>query len=113
MRRRGPRAGKRDANQTEIVGKLRQLGASVLDLSSVGLGCPDLCVGFRGHDFWIELKAPGGRLLPGQVQWAALWRGSKVHVVRSFDEALTALGVERTCFDPVADDVPTIWPKAK
>ena len=51
------RAAKIDANQTEIVKALRQVGASVQSLASTGKGCPDLLVGFRGVNWLLEVKA--------------------------------------------------------
>ena len=50
------RAAKIDANQTEIVKALRQVGASVQSLASTGKGCPDLLVGFRGVNWLLEIK---------------------------------------------------------
>ena len=50
------RAAKVDANQTEIVKALRQVGASVQSLAATGKGCPDLLVGIRGLNFLIEVK---------------------------------------------------------
>ena len=45
------RAAKIDSNHAEIVAALRGIGAYVMSLASVGGGCPDLLVGFRGHTF--------------------------------------------------------------
>jgi hypothetical protein len=50
------RAAKVDANQTEIVQALRQIGAVVQSLAAVGNGCPDLLVGYRNRLFLLELK---------------------------------------------------------
>jgi len=50
------RAAKTDRNQAEIVRALRQAGASVLCLHGVGQGCPDLAVGFRGKNYFLEIK---------------------------------------------------------
>ena len=41
MRKRG----RTDGNQSEIVKALRKLGYSVLVMSSMGGGAPDICVG--------------------------------------------------------------------
>ena len=91
------RAAKVDRNQAEIVGKLRDVGASVQPLHSVGKGCPDLLVGFRGQCFALEVKdgklPPSDRkLTPAQVEWHGAWRGH-VAVVLNADEALAAIGV--------------------
>ena len=53
MRRRG----RVDNNQKEIVEALRKIGASVQILSSVGSGCPDILVGFRGNNYLFEIKS--------------------------------------------------------
>jgi hypothetical protein len=43
---------------------LRQAGASVLCLHGVGQGCPDLAVGFRGRNYFLEIK--DGNLPPSK-----------------------------------------------
>ena len=95
-----------DDNQADIVAAWRDAGASVLLLHSVGKGCPDTLVGFRGDDFLVEIigtaklkryKKNGG-LADNQVEWHRDWRGSKVYVVKSVTEALAVLGIE-----PVTD----------
>jgi hypothetical protein len=50
------RAAKVDANQTEIVQALRQIGAVVQSLAAVGNGCPDLLVGYRNRLFLLEFE---------------------------------------------------------
>lgn len=91
------RASKADANQSEIVDALRRAGASVQPLHAVGSGCPDILVGFRGVNLMVEIKdgnkpPSARRLTPDQVVWHDAWRG-QVIVVKSVDEALTAIGV--------------------
>ncbi len=94
MRRRG---GKPDANQPEIVAKLRDLpGVTVQILSAVGDGCPDLAVGYRGRTFLLEVKdgskPPSAQALTDDQQvWHLDWRGH-VAIVRSFEEAREAIG---------------------
>jgi Holliday junction resolvase len=80
-----------DRNHGEIVQALRQVGASVQSLASVGRGCPDLLVGYRGLVFVMEVKAAKGKLRPLQEEWREGWRGP-VHIVRTVDEALAAIG---------------------
>ena len=80
-----------DDNQKEIVDTLRDIGVSVLVLSQVGGGAPDLLVGFRGKEYLMEVKASKGKLRPGQKEFFDTWRGSKVFIVRSVDEALELL----------------------
>jgi len=79
-----------DDNQQEIVDALRDIGASVLVLSQVGGGCPDLLVGFCGREYLMEVKAPKGKLRPGQKKFIDTWKG-KAFIVRSVDEALELL----------------------
>ena len=51
------RAAKVDSNQSSIVEDLRLIpGCSVLVLSSVGKGCPDILVGYRGANLLFEIK---------------------------------------------------------
>ena len=85
-------ARKVDANQAAIAGALRASGASVLDLSRVGQGCPDILAA-KGEKSWlIEVKGPNGKLTPDQVRFIDDWRGH-VHIVRTVDEALILVGV--------------------
>lgn len=88
-----------DDNQTLIVQTLRQYGASVQPLHTVGKGCPDLLVGFKGVNFLIEikdgLKIPSKRrLTPDQQNWHELWAG-QVTIVTNCAEALALM--ERQC----------------
>ena len=89
------RAKRTDANQSAIVAVLREVGATVVDLSAVGKGCPDLLVGHRGVTYLLEVKARKGRTTPDQDVFYAWWRGGPVHIVRTADEALAAIGAIR------------------
>lgn len=93
------RAARVDANQEQIVIALRAAGASVQVISAVGLGVPDLLVGFRDRNWLVECKNPDQapnkrRLTSDQKDWHAQWRGS-VSVALSADEALRAIGAIR------------------
>jgi len=86
------RAAKIDANQTEIVNALRQVGASVQSLASTGKGCPDLLVGFRGVNWLLEIKdgqkvKSARKLTPDQIEWHESWCG-QVHVIEDIDQAI-------------------------
>lgn len=90
----------RDANHALIVRTLEAVGCSVLDLSAVGGGCPDLCVGYRGvtHLFEIKSSAAGRdrhnrKDQQHQADWHTAWRGRPVVIVRSEDDALLALAL--------------------
>ena len=81
-----------DANQAEIVEALRAVGASVVVLSRVGQGCADLSAGFRGSNYFLEVKTDSGKLTPAELEFQQLWRGHYA-IVRTPEEALQAIGV--------------------
>lgn len=88
MRKRG----RTDANQAAIVSALRQAGCSVWVTSSLGGGFPDLVVADRnGANVLLEIKDGKGDLTPDEREFFAEWRGP-VHLVRTPDEALQAVG---------------------
>ncbi|WP_372570382.1 hypothetical protein [Ruegeria jejuensis] len=92
------RAAKVDDNQPEIVKALRKAGATVTPTHAAGDGFPDLAVGYRGFNYFLEVKdgnkPPSARkLTKDQVEWHDKWRG-QVAVVKSVDEALEVLGIE-------------------
>lgn len=81
-----------DANQTAVVAAFRAAGATVLHLHTVGQGCPDLLVGVAGADCLVEVKdgrkPPSERQLNGdQLKFRASWRGRRVEVVYSTEDA--------------------------
>ena len=79
-----------DLNQKEIVFALRRYGATVQHLHTIGHGCPDILVGWRGVNLLIEIKRGSGKFTPDEIDWFATWRGS-VSVVRTVDEAINLL----------------------
>lgn len=84
-------------NQTAIVRGLRAAGCTVQILSPVGKGCPDLLIGFKGHNYVVEVKRPELRgkkreLTPLEQEWISEWRG-QVDVVHDLDEALRVVGL--------------------
>jgi hypothetical protein len=86
------RAARTDGNHTEVVGALKNIGASVQSLAALGDGCPDLLVGYRGRNFLIEVKdgakSPSARkLTDDQEIWHDSWRGA-VSVASSVEEAI-------------------------
>jgi len=92
------RRGRIDENQRIIVDTLRTAGATVVLLSDVGKGVPDLLVGFRGVTLLMEVKdgkkPPSDRqLTPDQQRWHAEWRGGALAIVDSADSALRMIGV--------------------
>jgi hypothetical protein len=100
MRRRWATA-RADDNQRGIVRDLRKCGARVISLVKEGHGCPDLLVYFRREFFLLEVKNPltaYGRAGLNEVQRAfhLVWGDARVYVVRSSEEALTAIGARRS-----------------
>lgn len=90
------RAAKVDANQTEIVAALRQCGATVQPLHTVGNGCPDLLVGYQGVTLLMEVKdgnkPPSARALTeDQIRWHGSWTGGPVAVVKDVESAVRML----------------------
>ncbi len=86
------RYGHVDKNQAALVVVFEQLGCSVLNCVRVGSGFPDLIIGYRGHDYLVEVKNPtnayGKRGLNGnQKRWSDTWP-SPVFVVRTEDDVI-------------------------
>jgi Holliday junction resolvase len=88
-------AARQDGNSKEIVAKLRQCGVSVLHLHRVGKNAPDLCCGYRGVNYMLEVKSLAkqrggvGKVAlreAAQKAWCENWPGPAA-VVRSFEEA--------------------------
>lgn len=89
------RAARADENQPAIVEGLRKLGAAVQPLHTVGMGCPDLLVGYGHVNYLIEIKNPdkpkaGQQLTSDQVTWHANWQG-QVGVARTLSDAITII----------------------
>jgi hypothetical protein len=91
------RAAKVDGNQAEIVEALRGIPeCSVLVLSAVGDGCPDIMVGYRGFNFLFEIKDPKQpahrhEFTDDQKKFHGGWKGQaqKVFGVRDIITAIT------------------------
>ncbi len=84
-----------DANQKELVKIAREMGASVQSLASVGHGCPDLVIGYKGVNLLVEVKdgskSPSHRALTiDEKTWHLNWRGN-VKVISSNDEMIQLL----------------------
>lgn len=91
------RAARVDDNQGQIVDALRRVGCSVWSLAGVGKGFPDLAVGFRGRNLFLEVKDGSKppckrKLTPDEEAFHASWRGH-VAVVESVEDALKIVGV--------------------
>lgn len=88
------RAAKRDENEPDIIKALRAVGATVWQVSEKGV--PDLVVGYRSATYLIEVKMPGKGLTPEQVATFYRWRGARVAIVTTSDEALRAISAVHT-----------------
>lgn len=80
-----------DTNHRQIVAALEAVGATVESLHTLGKGCPDLLIGFRGCNYALEVKTLAGKLNPDQVKWHTYWRG-QVAVVTCVEQALAVIG---------------------
>jgi hypothetical protein len=84
--------GRVDGNQVEIVRALRAVGCSVRCTHQLGQGFPDLLVRTRRRILkQIEVKMPGEKLTPDEMEYARLF--PETVIVRSVDEALQVVGV--------------------
>ena len=89
------RIAKVDANQKEIVVALRKMGATVQHLHTLGKGCPDILVGFRGRNYLFEIKDGGKvpskrKLTPDEEEWIRAWNGH-VSIIEKFQDAFEVL----------------------
>ncbi len=83
-------AKRTDANQKEIVSAFRDLGLSVLIMSDLGKGAPDIAVGFKGNTYLFEIKdgrkPPSARkLTPDELKFMQEWKGH-YQVIASLDD---------------------------
>jgi Holliday junction resolvase len=85
MRRVG-QARRRDANEKAIRQALEAVGAHVTPIS--GKGAPDLLVRYKGRIAAFEVKSAKGDRTVAQDE-------TKWPIVRTVDEALQAIGVQR------------------
>jgi predicted transcriptional regulator len=86
------RTAKRDGNHGVIVDRFRALGCSVFETDRVGEGFPDTVVGCIGVNHLVEIKNSSTRygragFNRNQTSFNAAWRGDKVWLVCSEDEA--------------------------
>jgi len=78
-----------DENQKTIVHTFIALGASVIDLSRVGQGTPDLAIGYKGKTVFVEVKSSEkAPYTEPQVKFMQNWRGGAVSRIDSVDAAI-------------------------
>ena len=81
-----------DKNQKDVVNALRNYGAQVILLHTVGGGIPDLMVCYADTTILMEVKdAADKKLTPQQVMFFDEWKGGALHRVNSVQEALEVL----------------------
>lgn len=88
-------AAKHDGNHRHIVAALRAMPhMSVQEITDPHApGLPDLLVGYRGVNYLWEIKRPGEKPRPTQVEWARRWHGDPPLVAHCLDDILAALGL--------------------
>ena len=82
---------KKDSNQNSIVTALERAGCAVTDKSTAGEGFPDIICSRAGHHYLLEIKSSRGKLTAPQVEFHK--KHTPVHIVRTIDEALRAVGL--------------------
>jgi Holliday junction resolvase len=90
-----------DANQKEMTKLFRDLGISVLVLSNVGKGCPDLLLGYNNRCILVELKdgskRPSARkLTPLEAKFFEEWQGD-ARIINNATEAIALVNQLRAC----------------
>ena len=82
-----------DSNQRAIVLKLRQIsGVSVAHTHTLGKGYADILVGFRGKNFWFEIKdgkkvKSQKQLTPDEKEFHSRWNGH-IEIAESFEDIM-------------------------
>ena len=77
-----------DNNQLDIVKAFRSMGATVLNLSAVGKGCPDLLIGYKNISVLVEVKSKTGKFTEPQLKFMEQWKGGAVNRIDSVDGAI-------------------------
>lgn len=88
---------KSDAVAKHIVAGLRKAGCSWEYWVPFGRqkGVPDGVAGFGGYNYFMEFKDPKtGKVSDDQRTWQENWKGDKVYVVTTLEEALKVIGLE-------------------
>ena len=85
-------AKKVDKNQKDVVKALRDYGADVFLLHTVGGGIPDLMVCYEEQTILMEVKdGEDKKLTPQQVTLFDNWKGGPLHRVNSVQNAIEVL----------------------
>lgn len=85
-------AKKVDKNQVVVVKALRDYGAQVHLLHTVGGGIPDLLVCYADQTILMEVKdGEDKKLTPQQITLFANWQGGPLYRVNSVQESIDVL----------------------
>jgi Holliday junction resolvase len=79
-----------DNIQRQVTEALRKLGITVLVLSNVGHGAPDLLLGYAKKNYLVELKCGKNELTSFEKRFFDDWRGQAL-VAHNLDEILLLL----------------------
>ncbi len=100
-------ARRTDTTHAPIRDALRNVGATVLDMSRLGDDAPDLAVGWRGRTVFVECKSDrkvhkrkGDGTSDGQREFARTWRGDAVIVATSPQQAIEQIIIAVTRAPP-------------
>ena len=78
-----------DENQSQIFHTFIALGASVCNLSTVGRGCPDALIGYKGKTVLVEIKRDSkASYTEPQIKFMQNWRGGTISRIDSVDAAI-------------------------
>jgi rhamnose utilization protein RhaD (predicted bifunctional aldolase and dehydrogenase) len=78
-----------DENQSQIFHTFIALGASVCNLSTVGRGCPDALIGYKGKTVLVEIKRDSkAPYTEPQIKFMQEWRGGAISRIDSVDAAI-------------------------
>ena len=81
-----------DKNQKDVVKALRDYGADVFLLHTVGGGIPDLLVCYNDETILMEVKdGADKKLTPQQITLFANWKGGPLHRVNSVQDSIEVL----------------------
>lgn len=90
------RAKRVDSNQKELVAVFRQLGVTVIDLSKVGKGIPDLMLGYNNKTVLVEIKSSkSAKLNPLQECFFREWKGGMLARIDNLDSAVRLVNIMR------------------
>jgi rhamnose utilization protein RhaD (predicted bifunctional aldolase and dehydrogenase) len=89
-----------DENHKLIKHTFIALGASVLDLSRVGQGCPDLLIGYKNKSVFVEVKSSNkAHFTEHQLKFINSWRGGAISRIDTVDGAIKLIKLLDTAKD--------------